>query len=135
MPDDDNIKWMPVNELHQEPGAKELTESPEMKPYLNFAAALMQGHDPEPELEAIRQLPLEKRYVWRVASALKWGLADFDDLSVEADKLTLPPEDFARMMDLLKLRPIQFCVFLKALVGTEEMLRMMVEAASVAKNQ
>ena len=133
MPEDDNIKWMPINELHQEEGAKELTESPDMEPYLNFAAALMQGADPEPELEAIRQLPLEKRYVWRVASALRWAFADLDDLSVSADKLTLTPEDLARVTDLLKLRPMQMALFLKALVGTEEMLRMMVEAIKVAR--
>jgi hypothetical protein len=42
-----------------------------MEPYLNFAAALMQGHDPEPELPAIRQLPVEKRYDGSVAST-KW---------------------------------------------------------------
>jgi len=133
MPDDNPIKRIPIHQLHQEEGADELATSPEMEPYLNFAAALMQGHDPEPELEAIRQLPVEKRYVWRVASALKWGFADFDNLTVEADKLTLTPEDFARVVDLLKLRPIQFCIFLKALVGTEEMLRMMIEAIKVAK--
>jgi hypothetical protein len=34
---------------------------------------------------------------------------------------------------LVKLRPIQFCMFFKALVGTEEMTRMMVEAIKVAK--
>jgi hypothetical protein len=61
----------------------------------------MQDGDLAVELEAIRQLPLEKRYVWRVASALKWGFADFDDLGVEADKRTLTPEDFAKVMDLL----------------------------------
>jgi hypothetical protein len=77
----------------------------------------MQGHGPEPELEAIRKLRVEKRYVWRVASAMRWAFADFDDLSVEADKLSLTPEDFARVVELLKLRPIQFCIFLKALVG------------------
>jgi hypothetical protein len=65
-----------------------------MEPYLSFAVALMQGADPTAELEAIRQLPIEKRYVWRVASALKWAFADFDDLSVSADKETLTPEDF-----------------------------------------
>jgi hypothetical protein len=134
MPDDANIRRIPINQLHQEEGARELTESPEMEPYLNFAMALMQGNDPEPELEAIRQLHLEERYVWRVASALKWAFADLDDLSVSADKDTLTPEDFARVRDLLKLRPIQFCLFLKALVGTEEMLRMMVEAIKVAKS-
>jgi hypothetical protein len=63
--------------------------------------------------------------------ALKWAFADFDNLTVEADKLTLTPEDLAKVTDLLKLRPIQFCMFLKALVGTEEMLRTMVEAIGV----
>jgi len=134
MPDDDNpIRYVPIKDLQQEPGAHELATSPSMEPYLNFAAALMQGHDPKPELEAIRQLPLEKPYVWRVASALRWAFADLDDLSVSADKDTLTPEDFTKVRDLLKLRPIQFCLFLKALVGTKEMLRMMVEAIRVAK--
>ena len=104
-----------------------------MEPYLDFTMAVMQDADPTPELEAIRQLPLEKRYVWRVASALKWGFADFDDLGVEADKRTLTPEDFAKVMELLKFRPMQLCMFLKALVGAEEMQRMMIEAIEVAK--
>jgi hypothetical protein len=52
---------------------------------------------------------------------------------VSADRDTLTPEDFAKVMDLLKLRPMQMALFLKALVGTEEMLRMMVEAIKVAK--
>jgi hypothetical protein len=133
MPNDNNIKWMPIKDLHQEESAHELATSPSMEPYLNFASAVIQGNDPEPELEAIRQLPLEERYVWRVASALRWGFADFDDLSVSADKDTLTPEDFARVRELLKLRPMQMALFLKALVGTEEMLRMMVEAIKVAK--
>jgi hypothetical protein len=130
---DEDIKRIPINELRQEEGAHELATSPDMEPYLNFAIALMQNADLTAELEAIRQLPLEKRYVWRVASALKWGFADFDDLCVEGDKRTLTPENFAKVMDLLKLRPIQFCMFLKALVGVEEMQRMMVQAIGMAK--
>ena len=130
---DEPFKRMPINKLHQEEGAEELASSPDMEPYLQFAMTLMQGNDPTPELEAIRSLPLEKRYVWRVASALKWGFADFDDLGVDADRQTLSPEDFAKVMDLLKLRPIQFCIFLKTLVGAEEMQRMMVEAIKVAR--
>ena len=124
---------MPINKLHQEDGAEELASSPDMEPYLQFAIALMQGKDPTPELKAIRQLPVEKRYAWRGASALKWGFADFDDLGVDADRQTLSPEDFAKVMDLLKLRPIQFCIFLKTLVGAEQMQRMMVEAIKVAR--
>jgi hypothetical protein len=130
---DDPIMRVPISNLRPEAGAHELATSPNMEPYLNFAGALMQGYNPEPELNELRQLPLEERYVWRVASALKWGFADFDNLTVEADKLTLTPEDFARVVDLLKLRPMQFCLFLKALVGTEEMMRMMVQAIKVAK--
>jgi hypothetical protein len=132
---DDNIERIPIKDLHQEDGAHELAASPDMKPYLEFIKAVMQDHDPSPELEAIRQLPLEKRYVWRVASALKWGLADCDDLSVEADKRTLTPDDFAKVMDLMKFRPMQLAVVLKALVGAEEMQRMMFEAIGVAKRE
>jgi hypothetical protein len=44
-----------------------------------------------------------------MASALKWGFADFDDLGVDADRQTLSPGDFAKVMELLKLRPMQFC--------------------------
>lgn len=133
MTEDDPIKRIPINKLRQEPGAHELATSPDMEPYLDFAMALMQGNDPAPELEALRQLPLEKRYVWRVASALKWGFADFDDLAVDANKETLSPEDFGRVMELIRLRPMQFCLFLKALVGVAEMQRMMVQAITVAR--
>ena len=45
----------------------------------------------------------------------------------------MTPEDLAKVMDLLKDRPIQFCIVLKALVGVEEMERMMVEAIRGAK--
>src|SRR5215471_9249262 len=69
---DDDIERIPINQLHQEPSAHELATSPEMGPYLNFAMAVLRDADFSAELEAIRKLPLEHRYVWRVASALKW---------------------------------------------------------------
>ena len=61
--------------------------------------------------------------------------ATCDDLGVEADKRTLTPEDFARVIDLLKFRPMQLAIVLKRLVGVEEMQRLMVEAVGVAKRQ
>jgi len=117
---DDDINRIPIKELRQKEGAHELASSPDMKPYLDFIKAVMQDHCPSPELEVIRRLPLEKRYVWRIASALKWGLADCDDLSVEADKRALTPEDFARVMELLKFRPTHLAVVLKALVALKK---------------
>ena len=68
-----------------------------------------------------------------MASALKWGLADCESMSIEADKQTLTPADFAKVMDLLKFRPMQLAIVLKALVGVEDMQRMMVEAIGAAK--
>jgi len=130
---DDKIERIPTKQIRQEPGAHELATSPDMKPYLEFIKAVIQDHDPSPELEAIRGLPLEKRYVWRVASALKWGLADCESMSVEADRQTLTPEDFAKVLDLLKFRPMQLALVLKTLVGEAEMQRMMIEAIGVAK--
>ena len=130
---DDDIERIPTKDIRQEEGARELATSPDMKLYLEFINAVMQDYDPSPELDAIRRLPLERRYIWRIGSALKWGLADCDDLSVEADKRTLTPEDFAKIMELLKFRPMQLALVLKALVGVEEMQRMMVEAIKVAR--
>jgi hypothetical protein len=132
---DDDIERIPTKDIRQEEGARELATSPDMKLYLEFINAVMQDYDPSPELDAIRRLPLERRYIWRIGSALKWGLADCDDLSVEADKRTLTPEDFAKIMELLKFRPMQLAIVLKFLVGEEEMVRMMVQAIGVAKQQ
>jgi hypothetical protein len=135
MPENDPIKRIPTKDIRQEEGAHELATSPDMKPYLEFIKAVIQEHDPSPELEELRRLPLEKRYIWRVASALKWGLADCESMSVEADRQTLTPEDYAKVVDLLKFRPMQLALVLKALLGAEEMQRMMVEAIGVAKQQ
>jgi len=64
---------------------------------------------------------------------LKWAFADFDDLGVVADRDTLTPEDRAKVLDLLRLRPIQFCMFLKALVGADEMKRLMIQGIATAR--
>ena len=66
---DDNIKRIPIKDLRQEDGAHELATSPDMPPYLQLAKAVMQNADPTAELETIRQLPLDERYVWRMAPA------------------------------------------------------------------
>jgi hypothetical protein len=42
---------------------------------------------------------------------------------------------YFKVVDLLKFRPIQFCMFLKSLVGAEEMKRMMVKAILLAQQE
>ena len=133
--DDDNIKNIRINELRQEEGASELTESPDMEPYLDYIIAGMQGRDGKAELETISNLPLEKRYVWRVASALKWAFADLETVSVDVDRVTLSKEDLKKLIELLRLRPTQFCIFLKALIGEEAMERLMKDGIEGAKRE
>ena len=104
-----------------------------MQPYMDLIMADMQGCDTAPQLQAIRELPLEKRYVGRVASALKWAFADCETLNVEADRETLSIEDRARLAELLKHRPLQLCLFLSALFGEKEMELLMISAIRNAR--
>lgn len=130
---DQNFKVVELDSIKMEDGAKELMSTPDMQPYLRYIEAAMLGGDVDPSMREIAELPLAKRYVWRVASALKWGFADFEDWNVVVDRKTLKPEDAAKVMQLLRFRPIQFCMFLKALVGAAEMERLMNYAIAVAK--
>ncbi len=124
---------VPADSIKSEDGAAELMSAPEMQPYLRFAEAAMLGEDVAPALREIAQLPLDKRYIWRIASALKQGFADFDGWSVVADRRTLKKEDMDTIVDLLQSRPIQFCLFVKALCGPEGMEAIMTEAIAAAK--
>jgi hypothetical protein len=116
-----------------EQGADELLRSPEGQPYRRLAEAVVTGRDTGPALREISALPLEKRYLWRVVSALKWAFVDLEDLNIEADTETLPLEDLKKVVSLVRLRPMQFCLFLSALVGPEKMEQIMTEAIEQAK--
>ena len=129
------IKRVPIKDIVSEDGAHELATSETMQPYLRLLMAEMQDHDITPHVEEIAQLPLEKRYIWRIASALKWGFADFDSVYVPVDRETLSPEDLGKVVELLRFRPMQLCMFLKALLGTEVMERVMAEAIAAAKKE
>jgi len=126
-------KKMPLHALTQEEGANDLVKSEAMRPYLNLALAQVRHSGIDDAMQEIRSLPLEQRYVWRIAPALKWAFADCDDASAEADRRTMVPDDFEKIKQLVHLRPAQFCIILKALFGEEEMLRMMTAAITMAR--
>lgn len=127
---DNPTERIPPSELKVDPEAEDLVESPAMKPYMNLALAMMQGGDKDivAATAEIAALPLEQRYVWRVASALKWAFADLETVSIEVDRETLSPEDRERLIPVLRPRPLQFCLFLSALFGQKEMEALMVSA-------
>jgi hypothetical protein len=130
---DKKPKSIPIKDLISEDGAHELATSPDMQPYIRLMMAGMQDQDTTPHVEEIAALPLEKRYVWRVASALKWAFADLETVSIAVDRQALSQEDLGKVVDLLRLRPIQFCIFLKALLGEDAMERLMNAAIVGAK--
>jgi hypothetical protein len=132
---DKKPKSIPLNKLISEDGAHELATAPDMQPYLRLIKAGLQDRDTTPHLEEISALPLEKRYIWRVASALKWAFVDLETVSVNVDRQTLSKEDLGKVVELLRLRPMQLCLFLKALLGEEAMERLMGEAIAVAKRE
>ena len=130
---DEEPESIPIKNIRSEDGAHELATSPNMQPYLRLIKAGMQNQDIASNMEEIAAIPLEKRYVWRVASALKWAFADLETVSVNVDRETLSTEDLKKLVNLLRLRPMQFCIFLKALLGEEAMERLMTEAVAFAK--
>src|SRR5271170_1982524 len=121
---DKKPKAIPLNKLVSEDGAHKLATSSDMQPYLRLIKVGLQDGDTTPHLEEIAALPLDKRYNWRVASALKWAFADLETVSVNVDRQTLSKEDLGKVVELLRLRPMQLCIFLKALVGDEAMERL-----------
>lgn len=54
---------------------------------------------------------------------------------MNVDRQTLSKEDLGKVVELLRLRPMQLCLFLKALVGEEATERLMGEAIAVAKRE
>jgi hypothetical protein len=114
----------------REEGAMELAESESMKPYMSLTIAMIQGRDVATALRGIASLPLEDRYVWRIASALKWALVDFNPGSLRADIKSLPPADLAKVRQLVRNRAMQFRLFLAELYSADEANRMLGESPS-----
>ncbi len=123
-----------LKDLKTSPEAEDLIDSPAMQPYVKLALAVMGHKEVLPAVEEITALPLEKRYTWRVASALKWAFADFENLNVVADRRTLSQEDLDTLVDLLRFRPLQFCMFLAALFGEEQMEKLISSSVQQVKN-
>jgi hypothetical protein len=130
---DDSTRQVPIRDLKVDPAAQDLMDSPAMKPYAKLALAVMGQLDVRPAIEEITALPLEKRYTWRVASALKWAFVDFENLSVVADRRTLCQEDLDKLVDLLRIRPLQFCMFFAALFGEEQMEKLISSSVQQVK--
>src|SRR6266702_6333077 len=110
-------KPISIANIKVEDGAQELVRSQKMRPYLALLEAQMSGQHTAPFVAALATMPLEDRYVWRVMSALKWAFCDLEKESVIADIRTLSEEDTEKLTDRLRLRTLQFCIFVCTMLG------------------
>jgi hypothetical protein len=125
--------------LHWDEGAKQEAERlkglPEMRPYWDVCAASFEKRDATSAVKAIAALPLEKRYVWRMAKALAFAVADFDSWIVRMDRGTLDAEQIEELNRRLGLflRPRQLALLVAVLFGTERMEELFIDAIEQAK--
>jgi hypothetical protein len=106
---------VPLRGIKVDPLAHELATSEGTRPYLdclikayrNNAAGL------DAALQVIGDLPLEKRYTWRVFSALKWAFADFEDEYVALDLPHISEPTRSEMTKELELRLQQLRMLLQ----------------------
>src|SRR5262245_31688487 len=114
-----NLRKMRLADLKREQAANDLSRSEAaMTPYIRAHHDRLKGD--AAYLNDIKQLPLEKRYLWRVSSALKWGLADLDTQTAKMDVETLPADDLAAIRKELEFRLVQLRVLLDEIYANQE---------------
>jgi hypothetical protein len=97
---------VPLRGIKVNPLAHELATSEGTRPYLHCLIKTYRNDAVglDTALQVIRDLPLEKRYTWRVFSALKWAFADFEDEYVALDLPHIPEPTRSEMTKKLDLR-------------------------------
>lgn len=128
-----DVQLMEVKDISVEDGALEMATSATMEPYLANAEAAITGRGTDKATNAISQLPLERRYVWRIASSLRQAFCDFDKSSVRADLAAMGAEDFDTVVELIDRRVVQFAMLLRTVFGSEQMEQKLLEAIDIAK--
>jgi hypothetical protein len=99
-----------------DPLAHELATSEGMQPYLDCMIKAYRNNAVglDAAFQVVRDLPLERRYTWRVFSALKWAFADFEDEYVALDLPHIPEATRSDMTKELELRFQQLQMLLQA---------------------
>jgi hypothetical protein len=100
------IHKVPLKDIKTDSLAHELATSEGTQPYLDYLVKAYRNNAAglDVALQVVRDLPLEKRYTWRVFSALKWAFADFEDEYVKLDLPHIPEPTRSEMTKELELR-------------------------------
>ena len=108
------VQKISIKDIKIDPLATDLADSEEAQPYLDYFMKAYRNDSAglEVALKTLQDLPLEKRYTWRVLSALKWAFADFDDECVRLDLPSIPEGKRSEMAKELELRFLQMQILL-----------------------
>ena len=71
MNEPEDIQMMPTKKIKMEHGARDMMESPDLQPYLQRIESAITGCGMDDATKALSELPLKKRYVYRIASSLQ----------------------------------------------------------------
>jgi hypothetical protein len=129
----EDIQIVPTREIKIEDGAQDMMESPDLQPYLESIQVVVTGRGKDNATKALSELPLERRYIYRIASSLRNAFCDFDKSSVRADLSTMNADDFDTVVGLIDRRTVQFAMLLRTVFGAEQMEKMLLEAIDISK--
>jgi hypothetical protein len=109
------LKRVSLKDIVVDPLALELSNSEEARPYTDYFMKALSNDAAgvQNPLQILRDLPLEKRYTWRVFSALKWAFADFDDECVRLDLPHIPEPKRTEIVRELEMRFRQLQMLLR----------------------
>ena len=103
--DDSRIKKIKVEDIQTDPVGDMLVSGDALKPYMLHYAAVMTGQDSDSTLQTIAALPIEKRYLFRVAQCLDWALADYDGETAKLDLPYIPNlEELTKKLQMRELK-------------------------------
>ena len=124
-----------LDEIEFDPEAKALASSDQMRPYIQFMAAIYSKDEKAWQIASkkIKALPLGKRYIWRIVEALKWGFSDFNSSTLRLDLECLSDADRQKIdKESLYLQLVRLCLFLQVLFGRESMKKLIESAVEKA---
>jgi hypothetical protein len=115
----EEIRWMKTKDLQADPVVYELSNSEAMRPYMNYYDAVLRNdvQSTQNASAALKDMPVEKRYIWGVISTQKWALADFDSSTVKLDLPHIPEARKREMVEEMEIRALQVATLLKTLKG------------------
>jgi hypothetical protein len=130
-----------LDKIKPEEGTEELRTLESMIPYHEVIAATMQAQvegtveskrDYDLKCHHMREnIPLEQRYIYRMASALKYAFGDFDTMCLDIDHMTLSKEDWEKALAMFNLREIQMALMMLHLFGQNDFNRKWNKASSI----